>query len=52
MDKQDSYEIANSMTEKLGCDGVLDELMQALSQDVLEDCLRYIDKNNELGLFE
>lgn len=52
MDKQDLYEIVNAMTEKLGCDVVFDELMLAMGKDQLEDCLRNIDKKNELGLFE
>lgn len=52
MDKDELYEIANIMCEMMGSDQILDDLLKALSSQELEDNLRYIDRMEDLNLFE
>lgn len=52
MNKDELYEIANTMCEMIGSDQVLDDLLKALSSQELEDNLRYIDRMEDLNLFE
>ena len=39
------------MKEIMGAENLLDELARALSTDELEENLRWIDKNQDLGIF-
>lgn len=52
MEREYLEEIVNLMTEKIGCDGVLDELVDAMNSNELEENLRYIDRTNDLHIFE
>lgn len=53
-EKYDSNEIWNifeDMKEIMGAENLLDELARALSTDELEENLRWVDKNHDLGIF-
>lgn len=39
------------MKEIMGAENLLDELARALSTDELEENLRWVDKNHDLGIF-
>ncbi len=52
MNKAELYVIFQEMAESIGTIELLDELFSALSTDEVEANLRYIDKNNDLGMFE
>lgn len=51
MDKAKLFEIADSMKESIGANNLLEALIKSLSSDVLEDHLRYIDRNYETNAF-
>jgi hypothetical protein len=51
MESSDVWDIFEEMKELLGEEELLNELAQALSTDELEENLRWIDKNHDLGLF-
>ena len=52
MNKTELYVILQGMAETLGTIELLDELFSALSADEVEANLRFIDRNNDLGMFE
>ena len=51
MEHEDVWDIFEEMKELLGAEELVNELAQALSTDELEENLRFIDKNHDLGLF-
>lgn len=51
MEYDEVWDIFEEMKEMLGAEELVNELAQALSTDELEENLRFIDKNNDLGLF-
>ena len=51
MEHEDVWDIFEEMKEILGAEELVNELAQALSTDELEENLRFIDKNHDLGLF-
>lgn len=51
MEHKDVWDIFEEMKEMLGAEELVNELAQALSTDELEENLRFIDKNHDLGLF-
>ena len=51
MESSEVWDIFEEMKELLGEEELLNELAQALSTDELEENLRWIDKNHDLGLF-
>lgn len=52
MDWETLHDIALvDMAEKIGCDQVLDDLIQLLPEDKLEEYLRIIDRDECLGIF-
>ena len=51
MEHEDVWDIFEEMKELLGTEELVNELAQALSTDELEENLRFIDKNHDLGLF-
>ena len=51
MEHEDVWDIFEEMKEMLGAEELVNELAQALSTDELEENLRFIDKNHDLGLF-
>ena len=52
MDKQELYEIVENMTEQLGSDVLLENLVMAMSYDDLKENLEYIDRMHDLENFE
>ena len=51
MEHEDVWDIFEEMKDLLGAEELVNELAQALSTDELEENLRFIDKNHDLGLF-
>ena len=51
MEHDEVWDIFEEMKEMLGAEELVNELAQALSTDELEEYLRFIDKNHDLGLF-
>ena len=51
MEHDEVWDIFEEMKEMLGAEELVNELAQALSTDELEENLRLIDKNHDLGLF-
>lgn len=51
MEHNEVWDIFEEMKEMLGAEELVNELAQALSTDELEENLRFIDKNHDLGLF-
>ena len=51
MDKQELYEIVANMTEQLGTDVLLENLVMAMSYDELKANLKYIDRMCDLDNF-
>ena len=51
MEYDEVWDIFEEMKEMLGAEELVNELAQALSTDELEENLRFIDKNHDLGLF-
>ena len=51
MEYDEVLDIFEEMKEMLGAEELVNELAQALSTDELEENLRFIDKNHDLGLF-
>lgn len=51
MEHEEVWDIFEEMKEMLGAEELVNELAQALSTDELEENLRFIDKNHDLGLF-
>ena len=51
MEYDEVWDIFEEMKEMLGAEELVNELAQALSTDELEENLRFIDKNYDLGLF-
>ena len=51
MDKQELYEIVETMTEQLGSDVLLENLVMAMSYDDLKENLEYIDRMHDLENF-
>ena len=45
------WNIFEEMKEIMGAENLLDELARALSTDELEENLRWVDKNHDLGIF-
>lgn len=52
MEIKDSYAIYEKMKEQLGAETLLEDLVQVLSADELEENLRFIDKERDLGFFD
>ena len=52
MDKQELYEIVENMTEQLGSDVLLENLVMAMSYDELKANLSYIDRMHDLENFK
>lgn len=52
MNKPDLYIKADAIAEQIGKETLLDNLMMSMSQDDLEDCLRYIDTAFETDVFD
>ena len=50
-DSNEIWDIFEDMKEIMGAENLLDELARALSTDELEENLRWIDKNQDLGIF-
>jgi hypothetical protein len=50
MDKSKLYEKLDEMVEIMGAEQMLDALVRALSSDVLEDNLRYINRCYETNV--
>lgn len=50
-DSNEIWNIFEEMKEIMGAENLLDELARALSTDELEENLRWIDKNQDLGIF-
>lgn len=50
--KNDLYDILEEMKDMLGADHLLDALAQAMSDRELQENLEYIDRMEDLGLFE
>ena len=50
MDKTQLYEKLDEMVEIMGAEQILDALARALSSDVLEDNLRYINRCYETNV--
>ena len=51
MDKQELYEIVEKMTEQLGADVLLENLVMAMSYDELKTNLEFIDRMHYLENF-
>ena len=51
MEHDEVWDIFEEMKEMLGAEELVNELAQALSTDELDENLRFIDKNHDLGLF-
>ena len=51
MEHDEVWDIFEEMKEMLGAEELVNELALALSTDELEENLRFIDKNHDLGLF-
>ena len=51
MDKAELYEIVANMTEQLGSDVLLENLVMAMSYDELKANLKYIDRMCDLDNF-
>jgi hypothetical protein len=51
MEIKDSYAIYEKMKARLGAETLLEDLVQVLSADELEENLRFIDKERDLGFF-
>ena len=51
MDKQELYENVETMTEQLGADVLLENLVMAMSYDELKENLEYIDRMHDLENF-
>ena len=51
MEQDEVWYIFEKMKKMLGAEELVNELAQALSTDELEENLRFIDKNHDLGLF-
>ena len=51
MDKQELYEIVEKMTEQLGADVLLENLVMAMSYDELKTNLEFIDRMHDLENF-
>ena len=51
MEHDEVWDIFEEMKEILRAEELVNELAQALSTDELEENLRFIDKNHDLGLF-
>ena len=52
MEKEKLYEILETMTEQLGADVLLENLVMAMSYDDLKENLEYIDRMHDLENFE
>lgn len=52
MEIKDSYAIYEKMKARLGAETLLEDLVQVLSADELEENLRFIDKERDLGFFD
>ena len=50
-DSNEIWDIFEDMKEIMGAENLLDELARALSTDELEENLRWVDKNHDLGIF-
>ena len=50
-DSNEIWNIFEEMKEIMGAENLLDELARALSTDELEENLRWVDKNQDLGIF-
>ena len=51
MGKAELYEIVETMTEQLGADVLLENLVMAMSYDDLNENLEYIDRMHDLENF-
>lgn len=51
LDSDIIWDIFEKMKEIMGAENLLDELARALSTDELEENLRWVDKNHDLGIF-
>ena len=51
MEKEKLYEIVETMTEQLGTDVLLENLVMAMSYDELKENLEYIDRMHDLENF-
>ena len=51
MEKSELYEIVEKMTEQLGIEVLLDDLVMAMSSDELKANLEFIDRMNDLENF-
>ena len=51
MEKEKLYEIVETMTEQLGADVLLENLVMAMSYDDLKENLEYIDRMHDLENF-
>ena len=51
MEKQELYEIVANMTEQIGADVLLENLVMAMSYDELKANLKYIDRMHDLENF-
>lgn len=52
MNKKELYAKLEEMVEIVGAEYLLSELFEALSNDEIQENLEYIDRNNDLGVFE
>ena len=52
MTKEELYSKLDEMVELLGADSILDELSMSMTSKELEDDLRYIDRMDDLRLFD
>ena len=51
MEKTELYEIVEKMTEQLGIEVLLDDLVMAMSSDELKANLEFIDRMHDLDNF-
>ena len=51
MEKQELYEVIANMTEQLGADVLLENLVMAMNYDELKANLQYIDRMHDLENF-
>ena len=52
MNKNELYEIAENMTEQIGAQAILEELLYAMDIDELKANLEFIDRMHDLNNFD
>ena len=52
MNKNELYEIAENMTEQIGAQALLEELLYAMDIDELKANLEFIDRMHDLNNFD